>query len=53
MVRCIFWWETVCINRTENKQEFTDLMLQIKEFNEKWLISPMGENKKRGCPRFL
>jgi len=43
-VRCIFWWEYACINRAENKQEFTDLMQQIKEFKDKWLISPDGEN---------
>ena len=38
-----FWWRTACINRAENKQEFTDLMQQVKEFKEKWLISPDGE----------
>ena len=43
-VRCIFWWETSCTNRAENKQEFIDLMKQVKVFNEKLLISPMGEN---------
>ena len=43
-VRCIFWWETACINRAENKQEFTDLMQRVKVFKEKWLISPDGEN---------
>jgi hypothetical protein len=40
----LFWWESACTNRAENKQEFTDLMQQVKEFNEKWLISPDGEN---------
>ena len=35
-----FWWETACTNRAENKQEFSDLMQQVKEFKEKWLISP-------------
>jgi len=39
-----FWWESACTNRAENKQEFSDLMQQVKEFKEKWLISPMGEN---------
>ena len=37
MVRCIFWWESACINRAEDKQEFADLMQQVKEFREKWL----------------
>jgi len=37
MVRCIFWWEYACINRAENKQEFTDLMQRVKEFRDKWL----------------
>ena len=32
-----------CTNRAENKQEFSDLMKQVKVFNEKWLISPVGE----------
>ena len=40
----LFWWETACTNRVENKQEFIDLMLRVKEFREKWLISPDGEN---------
>ncbi len=44
MVRCIFWWDTYCAIRAENKQEFADLMQRVKEFNEKWLISPNGEN---------
>ena len=35
---------TACTNRAENKQDFTDLMQRVKEFREKWLISPMGEN---------
>ena len=39
----LFWWEYACINRAENKQDLTDLMQQVKEFKEKWLISPMGE----------
>ena len=39
----LFWWESACINRAENKQEFTDLMQQVKEFKDKWLISPDGE----------
>jgi len=39
-----FWWESACTNRAENKQEFTDLMQRVKEFKEKWLISPDGEN---------
>ena len=34
----------LAINRAENKREFTDLMQRVKEFKEKWLISPMGEN---------
>jgi hypothetical protein len=33
-----------CTNRAENKQEFADLMQRVKEFNEKWLNSPEGEN---------
>ena len=36
-VRCIFWWESACINRAENKQEFSDLMQRAKEFKDKWL----------------
>jgi len=44
IVRCIFWWEYACTNRAENKQEFTDLMQRVKEFKDKWLISPDGEN---------
>ena len=32
----LFWWEYACINRAENKQEFSDLMQQVKEFKEKW-----------------
>ena len=39
-----FWWGTACTNRAENEQQFTDLMQQVKEFKEKWLISPDGEN---------
>lgn len=38
-----FWWEYACINRAENKQQFTDLMQRVKEFKDKWLISPEGE----------
>ena len=44
MVGLCFWWESACTNRAENRQEFSDLMQQVKEFEEKWLISPMGEN---------
>ena len=33
----LFLWESACINRAENKQEFTDLMQQVKEFKDKWL----------------
>jgi hypothetical protein len=44
VVRCIFWWESACINRAENKQRFADLMKQVKEFKEKCLISSDGEN---------
>ena len=40
----LFWWEYACTNRAENKQEFSDLMQQVKEFKEKWLFSPEGEN---------
>ena len=40
----LFWWEPACTNRAENEQEFIDLMQRVKEFKEKWLISPMGEN---------
>ena len=40
----MFWWGTACTNRAENKQEFSDLMQWVKEFKEKWLILPMGEN---------
>lgn len=32
-----WWWESACINRAENRQEFSDLMQQVKEFKEKWL----------------
>ena len=39
-VVCVFWWETACINRAENKQEFSDLMKQVKEFKEKYTITP-------------
>ena len=39
-----WWWESACTNQAENKQEFIDLMQRVKEFKEKWLISPMGEN---------
>jgi hypothetical protein len=38
------WWGYTCTNRTENKQEFTNLMQQVKELKDKWLISPEGEN---------
>ena len=38
-----FWWESACTNRAENKQQFADLMQRVKEFNEKWLISPKSE----------
>lgn len=31
----LFGRNIVCINRSENKQEFSDLMLQIKLFKEK------------------
>lgn len=41
---CNLWWEAYCAIRAENKQEFTDLMQQVKKFKEKWLISPTGEN---------
>jgi len=41
---CSFWYGTACTHRAENRQEFDDLMKQVKEFNEKCLISPMGEN---------
>ena len=37
VVRCIFWWESACINRAENKTEFTKLMHNIKLYKEKWL----------------
>ena len=30
----LFWWGTACTNRAENKQEFSDLMQQVKEFKE-------------------
>ena len=30
-----FCYGTACTNRAENKQEFTDLMLRVKEFREK------------------
>jgi len=33
----LFWWGYACTNRAENKQEFSDLMLQVKEVKEKWL----------------
>ena len=42
MVVFLFWWESACTNRAE--KEFSDLMQQVKEFKEKWLISPEGEN---------
>ena len=32
-----FRWEYACINRAENKQEFTKLMHNIKLYKEKWL----------------
>ena len=32
-----FWWEYACINRAENKQEFSDLLQRVKEFKGKWL----------------
>jgi len=38
------WWESACTNRAENKQEFSDLMQQVKEFEDKWLIFTDGEN---------
>jgi hypothetical protein len=38
-----FWWENACTNRAENKKEFADLMQQVKEFKDKWLISPECE----------
>jgi len=37
VVRCIFWWESACTNRAKNKQDFVDLLQQVKEFKEKWL----------------
>jgi len=40
----LFWWESACTNRAENKQQFADLMKRVKVFKEKWLISPDGEN---------
>jgi hypothetical protein len=40
----LFWWESACINRAENKQEFIDLMQRVEAFKERWLISPYGEN---------
>ena len=33
----LFWWESACTNRAENKQEFIDLMQRVKVFREKWL----------------
>ena len=42
--RCYFWWGTAYTNRAENKQRFADLIQRVKEFREKWLISPEGEN---------
>lgn len=26
----LFWWESACTNRAENKQEFSDLMQRVK-----------------------
>lgn len=39
----LFWWEYACTNRAENKQRFADLIQRVKEFKDKWLISPEGE----------
>ena len=39
MVVFLFWWESACTNRAENKQEFFDLMQRVKEFKEKWLLN--------------
>ena len=39
----LFWWETACIVRANNRQEFADLMQRVKEFKERWLISLTGE----------
>lgn len=44
MVGLCFWWGTACTNRAENKQEFSDLMKRVKEFKDKHIISPDGEN---------
>lgn len=30
-----FWWESACINRAENQQDFFNLMQLVKEFKEK------------------
>lgn len=43
MILCYFWWESACTNQAEDKREFSDLMQQVKEFEDKWLISPKGE----------
>ena len=32
-----FWWEYACTNRAENKQEFTDLMKQVRTYKDRWL----------------
>lgn len=37
MVGLCFWWEYACTNRAENKQEFTELMHNVKMYKEKWL----------------
>ena len=42
-MRFYFLWGYACTNRAKNKQEFTDLMQRVKEFKDKWLISPEGE----------
>ena len=31
----LFWWKSACTNRAENKQDFTDLMQQVKLFKTK------------------
>ena len=43
MVGLCFGGGVACTNRAENKQEFSDLMQRVKEFKDKWLISPEGE----------